>query len=183
MSTAQFWFWQWRAWGAMLLSMGLLASASAQPSLSEAQAKAAFVLNLARYIEWPANAFTASDAPLTVCLAGRDSLGAALLALEGRTVQGRILKVRRGVTQDDMRGCQLVYIDETEERRVLPVLRLLAGQSVLTISAIDHFVDMGGAVGLVLGEDRLLFEVNRAALSQAQLKASSKLLHLARNVP
>lgn len=164
----------------MLLSMGLLASASAQSSLNEAQAKAAFVLNFARYIEWPASAFGASEASVVVCLVGRDNLGAALLALEGRTVQGRALKVRRGVAADDMRGCQLVYIDETEERRVLPVLRVLAGQPVLTVSAIERFVDMGGAIGIVLGEDRLLFEVNRAALVQAQLKASSKLLQLAR---
>ncbi|MEF8711286.1 MAG: YfiR family protein [Candidatus Accumulibacter propinquus] len=62
------------------------------------------------------------------------------------------------------------------------VLRTLAGQAVLTVSDADGFIDVGGAIGIVQGEGRLQFEVNRQALEQAQLKASSNLLKLARNL-
>lgn len=178
-----FYFRRWSTWSAVVFALSLHASTVSQPILTEAQAKAAFVLNFARYVEWPASGFTSPEAPVVACLVGRDKLGAALLALEGRPVQGRVLNVRRGVAQEDMRACQLVFIDEVEERRVVPILRALAGQPVLTVSDIDRFVDMGGAIGIVLGDDRLQFEVNRMTLERSKLKASSRLLQLARNIP
>ncbi len=165
------------------LALALSAGAGAQTSLTEAQAKSAFVLNFARYVEWPATAFVSRDAPLVACLVGRDSLGTALAALEGRAVQSRILKVRRGVSAEDLRGCHLVFIAESEERRIVPIVRSLAGQPVLTVSDSERFIDIGGAIGLVLGDDRLQFEVNRQSLEQSQLKASASLLKLARNIP
>ncbi|MBL0085253.1 MAG: YfiR family protein [Ideonella sp.] len=178
------WAGRWRTCCVAALAFGLHAApAWPQPSLTEAQAKAAFVLNFARYVEWPAGAFASPQTPVVACLVGRDTLGSALSALEGRQVQGRPLKVRRGVVPDDMRGCHLVFIGEAEERRTLPILRALAGQPVLTVSDTERFVEAGGAIGLVLGEERLQFEVNRNALEQAQLKASASLLKLARNIP
>ena len=53
---------------------------------------------------------------------------------------------------------------------------------MLTIGDADGFVDVGGMVGLVHADNRLQFEVNLGLLQQAQLKASSQLLRLARNV-
>jgi hypothetical protein len=175
-----------RVWGAAALALGLLLglspSLSAQTTLTETQAKAAFILNFARYIEWPASAFASREAPVVACVVGRDTLGPALSALEGRPVQGRPLKVRRGVVPDDTRGCHVVFIGEAEERRIVPVLRALAGQPILTVSDTEHFIDIGGAIGIVAGDDRLQFEVNRTAIDQAQLKASANLLKLARNL-
>jgi YfiR/HmsC-like len=159
-----------------------LARTQAQPSLTEAQAKAGFILNFARYVEWPATAFGSREAPVLACLLERDALVGALTALEGRLVQGRPLKVRRSLSAEDTQGCHLVFIGEAEERRIVPLLRALAGQPVLTVGDADRFVDLGGAIGIVLGEERLQFEVNRAALEQAQLKAGASLLKLARSV-
>ncbi len=171
-----------RAVGTLLLVGVLGAPDSGWAQISEAQAKVAFLLNFARYVEWPERAFPARDAPLNVCVIGRDSLGTALAALESRQVQGRPIKVRRGVSLEDFRGCHLVFVSDSEERRLVPTLRALAGHPVLTVGDTDGFIDAGGAIGIVAGEDRLQFEVNRAALDQAQLKAGSQLLKLARNL-
>lgn len=168
---------------AVALAMGLCQAVGAQPALTEAQAKAAFVLNFARYVEWPASAFANREAPVVACLVGRDALGAALAALDGRAVQSRTLKVRRGVPAEDLRGCHLVFIAESEDRRIVPIVRSVAGQPVLTVSDAERFIDIGGGIGLVFGDERLQFEVNRAALEQAQLKAAAPLLKLARNIP
>lgn len=162
--------------------MGLLTLAHGQPALTEAQAKAGFVLNFARYVEWPAGTFAARESPVVACVLERDALAGPLTALEGRLVQGRPLKVRRSLAADDTHGCHLVFIGEAEEHRIVPVLHALAGQPVLTVGDADRFVDLGGAIGIVLGEERLQFEVNRSALEQAQLKASASLLKLARSV-
>jgi len=180
------WSSRWCGRAATAFAAGLLAFApvrsQVQAPLSEAQAKAAFILNFARYVEWPAAAFATRESPVVACLVERAALLGALTALEGRMVQGRPLKVRRSSGADDLRGCHVVFIGEADERRIVPLLHALAGQPVLTVGDADRFVDLGGAIGIVLGDERLQFEVNRGALEQAQLKASASLLKLARSV-
>lgn len=168
----------------VLTALWLTPPAHSQAALTEAQAKAGFVLNFARYVEWPASAFANKDAPVVACVQGRESVARALSALESRPVQGRALRVRRiEGTADEARGCHVLFVGETEERRAALLLRALQGQAVLTIGDVDRFIDVGGAIGLIYGDERLQFEINRQTLEQHQLKASANLLRLARNAP
>lgn len=165
--------------------LGLLAlvfEANAQGQLPEAQLKAAFVLNFVRYVEWPENAFPGKEAPIVLCVVGRDDGAVAFAAIDGRKVQERTIKLRLDVGVDSLRSCQVVFIGEAGKRRVSGALRSLQGLPVLTISDVDGFIDNGGAIGIVRGEQRLQFEINRTALDEAGLKASSQLLKLARAV-
>jgi len=171
----------WCAAGWLVFSLATAPAVQAQGA-SEADLKAALTLNFARYVEWPERAFTSRDAPFQLCLVGRDTLGPAFSALETRTLQNRPVKVRRNVPAEDTRGCHIVFASELEERRLPVLLRSLAGQPVLTVGDADGFIDAGGAIGIVPGEQRLQFEVNRGVLDQARLKASSQLLKLARAV-
>ena len=171
-----------RLFGILILCGALGTSGPVCAQISEAQAKVAFLLNFARYVEWPDKAFPSREAPLVFCVVGRDSLGTAIQSLETRQVQGRPVRLRRGVTTEDARGCHVVFVADSEERRLVPTLRALAGQPVLTVGDVEGFIDAGGAIGIVAGDDRLQFEINRAALEQAQLKAGSQLLKLARNL-
>jgi hypothetical protein len=171
--------WPTLLWAVLLM---LPLRAFAQTTLSEAQAKAAFVLNFSRYIEWPERVFASGETPLLICVLGRDATGSAVAALEGRQTQARAVAVRRLASFEEARNCQVLFITDSEERRLAMTLRGVAGQPVLTVSDIDGFIDMGGAIGIVHGDGRLQFEVNRQALEQAQLKASSHLLKLARNL-
>lgn len=172
-----------RALCAALLALAAVPCVRAQTSLTEAQAKASFVLNFARYVEWPAAAFASREAPVVACALGREDVAAALSALEGRPVQGRTLSVRRGAAVDDLRSCHVVFIGESDERRVVPLLRSLAGRPVLLVGDSERFIDVGGAIGIVYADERLQFEVNRQVLEQSHLKASASLLRLARNLP
>lgn len=164
----------------------LLALLSGSPplqaqALSEAQIKAGFVYNFAKYVEWPTEAFSAKDAPLVMCLVGRDTLGAPLDSFDGKSVHGRLVAVRRlAGASEDFRGCHILYISESEQRRVASITRT-AQTALLTVSDIDGFIDMGGGIGLLNADERIQFEVNLGVLQRASLKASSQLLKLARN--
>lgn len=153
------------------------------PTITEPQLKAAFILNFARYVEWPSAAFASKDSPVVACALARDSVAVALAELESRPVQGRALKPRRANGAEDLKGCHVVFIGESDDRRVVLALRATAGQPTLTVGDSDRFVDLGGAIGIVHGEDRLQFEISRSALERANLKASAYLLRLARNLP
>jgi tRNA threonylcarbamoyladenosine modification (KEOPS) complex Pcc1 subunit len=53
---------------------------------------------------------------------------------------------------------------------------------VLSVGDAGGFTDAGGAIGVTLDDGRIRFDINRAALDAAQLRASANLLRLARNV-
>lgn len=167
---------------ALCLWFGHNDAASAQTPLAETQVKAAFILNFARLVEWPERVFLSRESPVTICLLGHDAFGDALSALESRQVQGRPIKIRRNLTADEARACHVVFIAESNERQSGAAVRHLSKLPILTIGDIDGFIDTGGAIGLVMSDNRLQFEINREALDQAQLKASAQLLKLARNL-
>lgn len=156
--------------------------ARGQAAVSEAELKVALVYNFARFVDWPDRAFSTAEAPLNLCLIGGDRFGGAFSSIEKRKVQGRPLKLRIGITADEATGCHVAYIGDLPARQLPSTLRLLSGRPVLTISDMEGFIDLGGAIGIVPGEQRLQFEINRTALDQADLRASSQLLKLARAV-
>ena len=55
-------------------------------------------------------------------------------------------------------------------------------QPVLLVADVPGFASDGGMIGFVFEEGRIRFEINREALDRAKLKASAKLLKLARLV-
>lgn len=152
-----------------------------QEVASDAQVKAAFMVNFAKFLEWPPDAFSGRDAPIMLCVTGRGPVGAALSAYERRLVQSRELRVRRSVTPEELRGCHMVYVGEFEERHMLQILRAAAGLPLVTVSDIDGFADAGGTIGLVEAGQRVQFEVNIASAQRANVRVSSQLLRLARN--
>lgn len=156
--------------------------ALADNGLSEYQVKAAFIYNFAKYLEWPAESFATKDAPIQLCLVGRDVFGAPLAAIEGRKAQGRELRVRRGVAGDEIRTCHIAFVTYTEERRVAALLAQAAGFPVLTMSDIEDFAQSGGAVGFVNADQRVQFEINLQTLQRSNLRLSSEVLKLARVV-
>jgi hypothetical protein len=156
-------------------------SAACAQGMSEGQVKAAYVFHFARYVEWPAKSFAAPGAALILCVAGREPFGGALGALEGKQVQGRELRIKRGVTAEELAGCHVLLISDSEERRVATWLGATPA-GVLTVSESEGFVDAGGAIGLIGADERIKFDVNADALGRAGLKASAQLLKVARVV-
>lgn len=170
----------WRI-GLLVAVLSWAISALAQAPLTESQAKASALFNFARYVEWPERAFASREAPFVFCLSGRDSLPSGLGSLEGRPLHGHVTQVRRVFSVDEVHGCHVLFISENEERRLVPMLRSIMKEPVLSVGDGVGFIDAGGAIGIVLEDGRIRFDINRAALEQAQLRASSNLLRLARN--
>lgn len=162
---------------ACLLALSVLAG----PPTGEYQIKAAYLLNFARYVEWPVGRLPAG-APLRICLLGRDPFGGALDGLEGRQVQGHEVRVRQADNLEQAGECHIVFVSGSEERRMGLILRALAERAVLTVSDIDGFVEAGGGIGLVIEEQRVRFDINQGPLLRDNLRASSQLLRLGRQV-
>src|SRR5436190_15611014 len=94
-------------WPALAL---LCPQASAQQPL-EYQVKAAFLLNFAKFIEWPPSVFNAPDAPLVLCILGEDPFGPALdQVVAGEVVNGRKVAVERIKRAPAPQSCQVLFV-------------------------------------------------------------------------
>lgn len=168
----------------LFLALCLLAGAAPQPcraELTEVQIKSAYVFNFIKFAEWPASAARPGD-KIRLCVIGSDPMYSSLSALEGRKAGGYELHVTRPGAGETLSSCHVLYIGEREQRRLVPVIKSLGTAPVLTISDIPGFAERGGGIGLLQGNDRMLFEVNLAATRNAGLRLSSQMLNLAANI-
>ena len=159
-----------------LIAAGGTTGAQAQ-SLGENDAKAAFVLKLVNFVQWPSEA---SQRDLVIGFIGADSTSDALQRqVSGKSVNGRRVVVRRLGLDGDLKACQVIFVGDSERKNALSVLERVRGTSVLTVGESDGFGQHGGMVNLLLNEGRIRFEVNPHAAERAHLQISSRLLSLA----
>jgi hypothetical protein len=157
---------------------GLLAQ-----SINEYQVKAAYLFNFAKFIQWPPEAFASDQAPLFLCIVGEDPFGQPLDGIvQGKTINGHTLIVRRITNLDDLKTCQIVFIGSGDKKRLSELLRRLKGSNALAVGESRDFTGMGGGIQFYLENDRIRFSINVDALQRAHLTASSKLLALAKIV-
>ena len=165
---------------AALLGALAVSSRAGEVAPSEAQLKAAFLLNFPKYVDWPASAFSQSDSPIIVGIFGDDPVAAEFATMSaGKAVEGRPIQLLRVTTADQCRGCHVLFIHAGEDRKLPEILSALRGANILTVGESDEFLNQGGMINLARHDRRIQLEVNLDATRQTELKISSKLLALA----
>ena len=95
----------------------------AQPA-GEYQVKAVFLFRFAQFVEWPPEAFSDAQAPIVIGVLGEDPFGGFLdEAVAGERVNRRPLEVRRYRRMDEIGGCHILFIAESEEARPRRILK------------------------------------------------------------
>ena len=164
------------------IGLGLASQAAAQavPRASATEVRAAYLLNFARYVEWPASVMGDSTAPLVVCVVGSAAMEDALRGVaEGQTVRGHRVRIESVPSSEEAAGCQVSYVDPSAgaEGRSLEVR--WSGRPVLTVGEGDDFLAGGGMIGFVPVGQTVRFTINQEAAQRAGLRVSSRVLALA----
>jgi hypothetical protein len=169
---------------AALLSLASPIPTRAQVSPSvEYQVKAAFLLNFAKFVEWPSDTFQSEKAPIILCVFRHDPFGSTLdEIIRGKTINNREVAARRINELQDLKACQMVFVSTGEDQRLSEVLNSLRGASALVVGEGEDFAEHGGGIQFFLEDNKLRFAVNLDAVQKARLSVSSKLLALARIV-
>jgi len=148
----------------------------AEPS-REYQLKAAFLFNFAQFVEWPASAFTAPDAPLIIGVLGDNPFGDVLEQIvQGERVNNHPLVVEHYRRVEDIASCHILFVGEPAASHPGPVFARLRDRSVLTVSDAGDFSRHGGMIGFVTEHNHIRLQINLEAATQASLTLSSKLL-------
>lgn len=169
---------------AVAVACGLAASLSqARPRAQAAAApdlQAAFLLNFARFTEWPDGA---KRQQLVICVYGDDRLGDALVrALRGQTIGGRSLVLSRVKAESTVVHCQVLFVAGGAIASGMPLLARASSLPVLTVSDRAGFAASSGIIELFVEDGRMRFAVNVDAAERQHLSLSSRLLGLARIV-
>ena len=163
-----------------VLSIPLTMAQGAGVAFSEYQVKAAFLYNFAKFVEWPS---TEEAAPVKIGILGDDPFGDYLDdAIRGKTIRGRPIEARRFRYVDDLQVCDILFISDSEAKRLPEIIKTLSGVPVLTVGEGRDFAEEGGMIGLVLEAGKVRFDINNKAAKASGITVRSQLLQLARNV-
>lgn len=163
--------------GALLLAMFCVSVQAASPGV-EYEVKAAFVHNIAKYVEWPASVSTKGI--LRLCVLGQGSFGGAAESLRGERVGSLVWEVVPVTTHANLMECQVLFIESSEARDLPRLLDSLKGSPVLTVGDAEGYGEQGVMVNFYLEQNKVRFEINLAAVRRAGFNISSQLLKLAR---
>lgn len=149
----------------------------------EFRLKAAFLLNFAKLVEWPATRFKGSEDPLRLCVLGADPFGPVLDGtIKGKRIGKRPITVIRSAAAKDLLGCHLVYLGAGERSRYTAHMKALSDRSILTVDEGNQFTWPLGMIRFYLDKDRVRFEVNPSAMEKAKLQMDPKMVKIARIV-
>ena len=179
-----------RALAGACAALGLLLMAPAagadNDSLRSQRVKAAFILNIARFVSWPESAFDGPGAPLLLCLYRGNPLGVAIDSIRGERAVGRRMAIAEVSSYDESEACHILLVpaarledfsgelDEPLERPLLTVADL----------TLESHPEEGHRhpvmVTLVRAGTRIGYEVDLQQVRRSGLRMSAELLKLAR---
>lgn len=163
--------------GVLILAIGCSLGALGGSHAAEYEIKAEFLVNFAKFTEWPGEV----PGPLDLCVFGRDPFGASLSrAAERSRPRGQVIRVLRVDEIEELSGCKLAYISSSEAARLPEVLRTLRRASVLSVGEAPEFTRLGGVIRFLVEEEHVRFEVNLEAAKRAGLRIDARMLQIAK---
>src|SRR6266550_3555330 len=153
-----------RLLGLIALALGVLKGESPPPS--EYQVNAAFLYNFVKFVEWPSTPGEPS-APIELCILGQDPFDGELQrVVNGKSVNGRPLAVRRISDKSAAPSCRILFVSASEAGHVAEIINAVKDSSVLTVSEISRFADRGGMINFLMDGQRVRFQINPVAAAR-----------------
>lgn len=168
----------------LVVTLGLtLATQMNAQTVEESQVKAAYLYNLAKFVEWPAAVFPHPDDPVVICVVGDEHTGDVLgNSIHGKKANGRPIQMRPARSREEFKSCHILFVGFSEKDRIADVLHPLRGSSVLTVGQSPDFLPLGGMINLAHRDSTIELEIDPEVPNLVGLKVSSRLLFVARIV-
>lgn len=163
----------------LLLACLALWAGACQAQFSEAEVKAAFIYNFARFVEWPKENAPGRELVVGV-LAGGD-VEAELRRIDEDKAQDRRMSVRTVRAGDTLAGVHILYVGASLKGGLDSLMAEARRQHVLVVSDLPDGLASGATINFVTS-DRVRFEVSLKAAEAAGLRLSSRLLSVAMRI-
>ena len=150
--------------------------------MPEYAVKAAYLYQFSRFTAWPASAMGNPDASVSLCILGTNPFSTELDALTGKFIHQHGVSIKLLTQIPDTAGCLILFISQSQQPRLQEILATVKNHSMLTVSDIEGFAQMGGMIEFVPEGATIRFAINTRSSSTAGISLSSKLLRLAIHV-
>jgi hypothetical protein len=161
----------------------VLAPSNAAQAAGEDQFKAAYLLNFARYTEWPKEAFPSDASPIRICVLGSESFFETVRKTVGdRTAGDRRVEVEARSGPAGAGECHIFYLGASHEETASAVIAEASGSNVFTVAGWPGFAKQGGTANFFLEGKKVRFAINSNVASKEELQISSRLLRIAKIV-
>lgn len=164
---AVFWF---------LLTLCRPVLADDQISADEYSIKAAFVYNLARFVDWPPKKFEREDAPLVIGVAGDEFFEKIAAVVKHKRIGPHRVTVRRVSTPSETRDCHILFVTRSKNGPAVEILKAASAAAVLTFGETSDFLEDGGMIRFFLESDNIRLEINDDAIRRAGVGIQSAAL-------
>lgn len=171
--------WCWRAVLALVL-LAMTVFAHAQRQAPEPELKAAILINMLLFVDWPTPAGRSQDR-LTVCYLAASPVATALAQLGGKLLKGQPVQVVRADAAT-LGDCQVLYLSPSDVTGLPRLASGLPGRGILLVGDSPGYLQRGVMLNLETEGGRVVFDIDLRSLRQAGLTVSSKVLRLARHV-
>lgn len=163
----------------LILMSSLFCAQAYSGTNKEYQLKAAYLLNFARFIYWPEDAFKATGETFNLCVFGDSPFGDNLDKLSNKKIQNKNIKLIYANLVGEIELCHIVYFSDSEKENFKSVINKLPPAIMLTVSDIEGFSKSGGMIEFVRVNNRIKFEINIGQSSNSGIKYRSQLLEVA----
>lgn len=173
-------FTAWLCWALIGAPAGARADSA---DLRAMQIKAVFILNIARFVEWPESAFPSEQTDIKLCMLEEDPLGGALEMIRQRKVGDRPLEIWTIDDLEQREFCQILFLSREQLDAMIAEDVPLGYPHQLTIADLTDSEDTeplnGRAlISLIRRDARIGIEINVDVAEKAELRLSSELLKL-----
>lgn len=163
----------------LLAGLIIISPAIAEEQSHDSQSQARFLINFAEFTKWPASAFANEHEPLTIGILGKNSLRRELEKLaENQVLRGRHVRISHFRKVEEINVCHILYISESEERRLERILRAVSERPLLTVSEIKNGAERGVMIEMKRESKKIRLAINLESAKAAHLTLKSKLLRL-----
>lgn len=165
-----------------LLALRLLGPipAQAQPRAPEADLKAAILINMLMFIDWPPSGKLPAE-QMIICYLDDTPVSEALSRAEGKAIKNRKLVVQKA-GPDGLASCHALYLSTASRGQLPAIIGKLEGTPVLLASDTPDFFQRGIMLNLELNAGHVVFDFDLRATRKSGLQISSKALRLARQI-
>lgn len=177
---------RFRRLGLGLLGLHLLVAAPCLAApFEDHEVKAALLLKILRFVDWPAATFDEQN-EFVACGLGRDELSLELATrvpkegVAGRSAIWRELDPAALVS--DSSSCHFLYFASEEASQLRKWNTSAQRQPILLIGAWPGFLEAGGMLNFLTEEKKVRFEVHLERAHRHRLELSAKVLALASRV-
>jgi hypothetical protein len=160
--------------GSVLLLFAFLSfQAQAQ---DEYQAKAFFLYNFTRLIEWPAN----SKGEFVIGVVGNSPIYNNLTAIaQGKKVGNQSIVIKQFKSPEEITSCNILFVANGAINKLEDVKARVSNHHTLIVGDREGSTDKGAAINFVLNNNKLSFSINVGNAQKYGLKVSRSLIEMA----